>query len=635
MDNLPWRRQTFRGSTGSLHSGNPYSTLNEQLEYASMDRPLPGGISHHTHHGSSFHSSRARYAYEDETNELEPPDFDDWERTLLAKPYAGPQTRTPAGLTRVPLAPRSLDTQPTLRSFLGSGEQRGTQGSGNPPQLTTNHHFRTSPGLFVTPPHNSGSSTAGYLPSSPSYQVSQRRSNRELNPRRDPPENPVAVSPEAPALPADGASMTPVVQGISLVSPSQLPDRFRSIFPYRLFNAVQSKCFASVYMSGSNLVLSAPTGSGKTVLLELAICQLVSRLPNDQFKVIYMAPTRSLCSERFRDWSRKFRILGLTCGELTGDTDAKHLQDVQGATIVITTPEKWDATTRKWKDHSRLMQLVKLFLVDEVHILKETRGASLEAVVSRMKSVGSGIRFMAVSATVPNPGDIAKWLGKSCIDLETPAQLEIFGEEFRPVKLQKHVYGYASRANDFAFNSVVDSKSVHLCSMQVLTLTRLRLSEVISKHSANKPVMVFCSTRKNAESTAKSLAGWWRASNMRERKWPAPIMPTAVADTDLRGLPYDDTMMSANLLLEYVTAGVAFHHGGLEPADRHSIESAYVKGNISVICCTTTLAVGVNLPCHLVIIKNTIGWQDGSFKEYPDIEIIQMLGRAGRSGRRM
>lgn len=77
-------------------------------------------------------------------------------------------------------------------------------------------------------------------------------------------------------------------------------------------------------------------------------------------------------------------------------------------------------------------------------------------------------------------------------------------------------------------------------------------------------------------------------------------------------------------------AGVAFHHAGLDPADRHTVESGYLQGHIAVICCTSTLAVGVNLPCHLVIIKGTVGWQDGGCKEYSDLEMMQMLGRAGR-----
>lgn len=60
------------------------------------------------------------------------------------------------------------------------------------------------------------------------------------------------------------------------------------------------------------------------------------------------------------------------------------------------------------------------------------------------------------------------------------------------------------------------------------------------------------------------------------------------------------------------------------------MEKYYLDGHIKVICCTSTLAVGVNLPCHLVIIKNTVGWQEGGCKEYSDLEMMQMLGRAGR-----
>lgn len=104
------------------------------------------------------------------------------------------------------------------------------------------------------------------------------------------------------------------------------------------------------------------------------------------------------------------------------------------------------------------MELVKLFLIDEVHILKDSRGATLEAVVSRMKSVGSNVRFIALSATVPNSADVAKWLGKSPQNQNLPAHEERFGEEFRPVKLQKFVYGLQYRGNDFGFEGACDLK---------------------------------------------------------------------------------------------------------------------------------------------------------------------------------
>ena len=391
----------------------------------------------------------------------------------------------------------------------------------------------------------------------------------------------------------------PLVQGIRLVSLNEIPDRLRSVFRHPVFNAIQSKCFPTAYQSNHNLVVSAPTGAGKTAILELAICRLVLSFKADQYKIVYMAPTKSLCSERQKDWQAKFTTLNLQCAELTGDTDYGQLRNVQGANVVITTPEKWDSMTRMWTDHARLMRIVKLLLIDEVHILKDTRGATLEAVVCRMKSIGSKVRFVALSATVPNSEDIATWLGKDSIDQHLPAVREVFGEDFRPVKLQKHVVGLPYKGNDFGFETACDPK----------------LPSIIAKYSHKKPIMIFCTTRKAAVGTAKLLANCWTSKNPRDRHWEGPTQRIIVQDLELK---------------KTVTSGVAFHHAGLDNRDRQNVERGFLEGQINVICCTSTLAVGINLPCHLVVIKNTVSYQDDGLKEYADLEIMQMLGRAGR-----
>jgi len=411
-----------------------------------------------------------------------------------------------------------------------------------------------------------------------------------------------------------------VVQGINLVSTHALPDRLRASFPYPLFNAIQSKAFDAIFNSNSNFVLSAPTGSGKTAVLELAVCRLINTFASDSFKIVYQAPTKSLCAERQRDWQAKFGTLGLECAELTGDTDNSHMRNVQQASIIITTPEKWDSITRKWKDHQKLMQMVKLFLIDEVHILKEERGATLEAVVSRMKSVGSDVRFVALSATVPNSDDIAAWLGRDPMNPQIPALREKFGEEFRPVRLKKHVCGYQASPNDFAFEKSLSGK----------------LPEVISKYSQHKPIMVFCFTRNACVETAKMLATWWSTKSPKDRYWEAPLRHLVAGDKELRGEIRTCINNVHNCLLtplDTMSSGVAFHHAGLSIEDRNIVEKGYLDGNLNVICCTSTLAVGVNLPCHMVIIKGTVtyqGGQAGGCKEYSDLEIMQMLGRAGR-----
>ncbi|KAK5626072.1 hypothetical protein RRF57_001787 [Xylaria bambusicola] len=392
----------------------------------------------------------------------------------------------------------------------------------------------------------------------------------------------------------------PIINNTLLVDPRQsLPDKFRAIFPFQLFNVVQSKCFPLVYGTNDNVVISAPTGSGKTAILEMAICKLVSSQGGGNFKIVYQAPTKSLCSEKTRDWQAKFSHMNLHCVELTGDTSQAEARRIGSASIIVTTPEKWDSITRKWKDHMRLLELVRLVLIDEVHILKDTRGATLEAVVSRMKTIGASIRFVAISATVPNIKDVATWLGRDHQNQREPARYEVFGEELRPVKLQRHVYGYDGAPNDFIFEKSLDGK----------------LNLLVAKHSEGKPIMVFCFTRKSCERTAQSLAEWWSTCRNDDRPWPPPNHRIPVISQDLK---------------ELTRYGVAFHHAGLDASDRAAIETGFLNGQLHLICCTSTLAVGVNLPCHTVVLKGTNHYTDDGPQEYSDLEVMQMLGRAGR-----
>ncbi|KAL5353668.1 ATP-dependent DNA helicase MER3 [Pseudogymnoascus australis] len=462
--------------------------------------------------------------------------------------------------------------------------------------------FNLSGHIFTPPGYRSPSPN---LPvSSPTRRIVSRREARASQRTRSPEPQPISEEnlPRETLDPRGAFDLShapPMINGIQLVSTRELPDRFRPVFPFTLFNAVQSKVFRAAYKSDDNLVVSAPTGGGKTAILELAIVRLIESHSSGQFKIVYQAPTKSLCSERARDWGVKFGNLNIATAELTGDTDAAEMRKVGNATIIVTTPEKWDSITRKWKDYIKLLQLVKLFLIDKVHILKENRGATLEAVVSRMKSIGANVRFVALSATVPNSQDIAVWLGKGHTNTHLPAHRETFGEEFRPVKLQKHVHGFDSNINDFAFDSLLDGK----------------LPTLIAKYTHKKPIIVFCFTRKSCENTATKLADWWAGSRVVDRAWPSPTTRVPVSSKDLQDL---------------TARGIAYHHAGLDPGDRMAIEKAYLNGQISVICCTSTLAVGINLPCHLVVLKGTVGYQDGGLAEYSDLEVMQMLGRAGR-----
>lgn len=80
-----------------------------------------------------------------------------------------------------------------------------------------------------------------------------------------------------------------------------------------------------------------------------------------------MTPIKALCTERYEDWKVKFSIHGLKCAEVSGDTEFSDDENlIASHHIIITTPEKWDSLTRKWKKFKYNVNSVKLFLIDEV-----------------------------------------------------------------------------------------------------------------------------------------------------------------------------------------------------------------------------------------------------------------------------
>ncbi|XP_071110692.1 probable ATP-dependent DNA helicase HFM1 [Haliotis cracherodii] len=377
---------------------------------------------------------------------------------------------------------------------------------------------------------------------------------------------------------------------------------FREVFDFPYFNMVQSMVLDDVLYTDKPLVVSAPTGAGKTVIFELAIIRLLNKFVEikKKWKIVYVAPVKALCSERYLDWKRKFQPHGLSCMELTGDTEMDELAGLH--------TEKWDSMSRKWKDNRSLFQMISLFLIDEIHILNDsTRGSTVEAVVSRMKTLRLTdrasdrplMRFVGVSATIPNIEDIATWLGNP----QNPASSFKLGEKYRPVRLQKIVIGYPFKpgSSDFRFDMNL----------------AYRLKSVIETYSNNKPSLVFCSSRKSVEQSAdilrKELCG---------RSLVKPQYRGAVTKTCL--------LIRETKIADMVRIGIGVHHAGLGAADRKHVEELFRNAMLPVLVSTSTLAMGVNLPAHLVVIKSTVFYSMGSPTEYSDSQVLQMIGRAGR-----
>ena len=288
---------------------------------------------------------------------------------------------------------------------------------------------------------------------------------------------------------------------------------FSNSFDY--FNQVQSECLDDFLYTDKTVVVSAPTGSGKTVLFELAIIRCLQTLGLD-FKMVYMAPVKALCAERYRDWSEKFVSLGLRIIELTGDTESDDFQTVAQNNLIITTPEKWDAVSRRWCDKKHIANSIKLFLIDEVHLLNDKdRGHVLEAVVSRMKTIGASPRYVAVSATIPNVDDIAYWLGgKNSVYFK-------FGEDLRPVKLDKIVLGFPlyKGQSEFKFEMNLSYK----------------LPNILYEYSDNKPTLIFCNSRKATMYTCSILAKDFHNRMTAEHRNQLAVVASNITDGKLRG----------------------------------------------------------------------------------------------------
>lgn len=130
------------------------------------------------------------------------------------------------------------------------------------------------------------------------------------------------------------------------------------------------------------MLLGAPTGSGKTIAAEIAMWRAFREYPKS--KVVYIAPLKALVRERVIEWSRDLvRVTGRTLVELTGDV-TPDMRTIQKADIIITTPEKWDAVSRSWQTRD-YVKAVSLVVIDEIHLLGQDRGPTLEVIVSRMK----------------------------------------------------------------------------------------------------------------------------------------------------------------------------------------------------------------------------------------------------------
>ncbi|XP_034729365.1 activating signal cointegrator 1 complex subunit 3 [Etheostoma cragini] len=375
---------------------------------------------------------------------------------------------------------------------------------------------------------------------------------------------------------------------------------YESLYKFTHFNPIQTQIFHTLYHTDTNVLLGAPTGSGKTIAAEMAMFRVFNKYPTS--KVVYIAPLKALVRERIEDW--KIRIeekLGKKVVELTGDV-TPDMRAIAQADLIVTTPEKWDGVSRSWQNRS-YVQKVAILIIDEIHLLGEDRGPVLEVIVSRTNFISShtsrSVRVVGLSTALANARDLADWLGIGQVGLFN------FRPSVRPVPLEVHIHGFPGQ---------------HYCprmaSMNKPTFQAIR------SHSPAKPVLIFVSSRRQTRLTALDLIAF-----------------LATEDNPKQWLHQDEreiesiiaTVRDSNLKLT-LAFGIGMHHAGLHERDRKTVEELFVNCKIQVLIATSTLAWGVNFPAHLVVVKGT-EYYDGKsrrYVDYPITDVLQMMGRAGR-----
>lgn len=356
---------------------------------------------------------------------------------------------------------------------------------------------------------------------------------------------------------------------------------------------------AGLLETAESFVVAAPTAAGKTLIAELAALQVFFEARG---KTLYLVPLRALAREKYTDFSRKYKELGLRVMMSTGDYDSAAPW-LHQADLLITTNEKLDSLIRH---RAHWLNDISLVVADEIHLLADPhRGPTLEIVLTQLRAMNPGLRIIALSATIPNAREIAAWLGARLVQ-----------SDWRPVPLREGVYfNGAAIFNDGTVKWVPEISRIEALDLALETVRE------------GGQAIIFVNTRKSTEVAAQKAARYLGALLTEEEK----EILQALAEQVLGASP--EPTRICKRLAACVRDGTAFHHAGLLSAQRGLVEDAFRARRLKLIAATTTLAMGLNLPSRRIIIRDWQRYESGmGVRALPTLEIKQMAGRAGRPG---
>ncbi len=431
-------------------------------------------------------------------------------------------------------------------------------------------------------------------------------------------------------------------------------------FPFELSDF--QKYSIQAILEGNHILVTAHTGSGKTLPAEFAIEHFVAQGK----KVIYTSPIKALSNQKFHEFSKKFP--NISFGILTGDIKFNPEADV----LIMTTEILRNTLLQKNVDKNNDSNNVSLqfemdfenelaaVVFDEIHYINDKdRGKIWE---ESIMFIPSHIQLIMLSATIDKSETFAKWIEDVKITDEHNKIVYLAPTDHRVVPLKHYFYTtmpqgpfknikdkeFIKFINEFLHKPIPAKDSKNKLHRENHEKVR-KLLNYISKNNCHiKPAFVlnhvtnylnnnnmlpaicFVFSRKGVEKLAQTIN-----VSLFEEDSTIPSTIRYECEQILRKLPNHKEYTSLpefEMIMKLLVKGVAIHHSGIMPIYREMIELLFAKGYIKLLFATETFAVGINMPTKTVIFTGFEKFNGSSMRMLYPHEYTQMAGRAGRRG---
>ncbi len=361
--------------------------------------------------------------------------------------------------------------------------------------------------------------------------------------------------------------------------------------------------------NNESVVVSAPTGSGKTLIADY----IIHKHHNDARRIIYTAPIKALSNQKYKDFSKEYGpdAVGLMTGDIVINPTAK---------VLIMTTEIYRNMA---VSNDRDLDNIAYVIFDEVHYINDIeRGYVWEESVIYSKET---VRFLCLSATIPNAREFANWIQAI---KKHPVRVVVATK--RNVPLQHFFYDYELGVTSLEkikqakevpqYHKIIRGKRVR---ERVPEPSHVELIKELGKEKL--PCFFFTFSRRDCQEKARDLA--------RAGLFPRDQNILRRLNQFLANAPQEiNRLASTTVLKETIGQGIAFHHAGLLPVVKEAVESLFAEGMIKVLYTTETFAVGINMPAKTVCFASLRKYDGINFRPLNSKEYFQMAGRAGRRG---